>query len=102
MGQEMGLSRILIDLRNCRNTDSEIHKYGFSYRYLQDERKIDRSAKVAIVVAENDPSHNFIEALEHNAGLRAVIFHEIKEAREYLKIHRKQSKQEDHLELEAK
>jgi hypothetical protein len=89
LARDLGIKRILIDLRKCRNIDSEIHKYGLSYTFLTERRNADRTSKVAIVVDKDDNSHNFIGALERNAGLRVVLFRDMDEAESYLKISEK-------------
>ena len=84
LGKDLGLRRYLVDLRGSRNTDSLSGQFEFAYEDMQNTPGIDRLAKVALLVAADDHSHDFIETVTGNAGLTVRIFRDLGRAESYL------------------
>jgi len=84
LGERLSIGRYLVDLTEARNTESEIEGYDFAYQDMQTTDHIDRQARVAMVVAPGDTSHDFIETVARNAGLDVTIFHDMPTARQHL------------------
>ncbi len=85
LGREKGIDRYLVDMREARNTDSEIAQYQFAYYDMKHEPGIDRNALVALVVEEGDHSHDDLVKVARNSGLRVKLFTDMNEAEEYLR-----------------
>lgn len=83
--KKLSINRFLMDMRDCRNVDSVSENYKFAYDDMPNNKEIDRTAVVAVLVSEGDHSHDFIETLTINAGLNAKFFHDKEEAVKFLK-----------------
>jgi hypothetical protein len=79
-GRELGINRYLVDLTEARNTETGLGNYEFAYRDMKETPGIDRRAKVAVLVAPGDHSHDFIETLARNTGLDVTLFTDREEA----------------------
>lgn len=84
LGREIGVNRYLMDVREARNTDSVVDQYEFAYRDLQCSEEIDRFARVALLTAPEDHSHDFIVTVCVNAGLNVSHFTDLEKAIRYL------------------
>ncbi len=84
-GAELGISCYLVDLTESRNVDSTVDTYEFAYQDMRDEPRISRSARIALLVAPGDHSHDFVETVARNSGLNVVIFTDRAAAEEYFK-----------------
>ena len=84
LGKKMGINRYLVDVTKARNVDTIVGNYEFAYSDMKKAEGIDPFAKVAALVGPGDHSHDFIETVLINAGLRLQIFHDLGKAREYL------------------
>jgi hypothetical protein len=85
MGKETGVNRYLMDLRESRNSDSVVDQYEFAYRDMQSTVEIDRYARVALLVAPEDHSHDFIVTVCVNSGLNVALFTDMQQAIHFLK-----------------
>lgn len=64
---ELGINKYLVDFTETRNTDTVLDSYEFAYK---DMVGIEGLARVATLVSPGDNSHNFIETVAINAGLK--------------------------------
>jgi hypothetical protein len=84
LGAKLGIHRYLMDLRECRNTDSIVANYEFAKKNVKETPGFNKQAIVALLVSPDDHSHDFVETVSRNAGLPVRIFRERKSAEEYL------------------
>ena len=70
---------VLVDAVESINCESTIKKYDFAYDDILDER-IDKRMCVALLVAPDDHSHDFVETLMRNTGHDVTLFRDLKEA----------------------
>lgn len=83
LGNELGINCYLMDLTESRNTDTVLDSYSFAYKDVNVE-EIDKTAIVALLVAQDDHSHDFIETVSKNAGLNVQLFRDRTLAENYL------------------
>lgn len=83
-GKSVNLNKYLMDLRASRNSETTFGNYSFAYQDMKSMPGIDRTARVALLVAPEDHSHDFIETVSRNAGLNVSLFREISAAEAYL------------------
>jgi hypothetical protein len=81
-----GLDKFLVDLTDATNTLRVIENYEFAYDTVSASPKINKLAKVALLVAKDDHSHDFVETVSINAGLLVRLFRNHKAALEYLGV----------------
>ena len=86
LGREIGVNRYLMDLREARNTDSVVDQYEFAYHDMQRSEEIDRYARVALLAAPEDHSHDFIVTVCVNAGLNVSLFTDPEQAERFLTL----------------
>jgi hypothetical protein len=84
LGKELALNKYLVDLTNARNVESTLNNYQFTYGDMKQEPGINLTAIAALVVAEDDHSHDFFETLAKNSGLNVTLFRDKEKAIEYL------------------
>ena len=84
LGKKLGIQRYLVDATRARNTESMLKGYQFAYEDMNETPEIDRDARVALLVAPDDHSHDFIETVSKNAGLNVTIFRDRKSAENHL------------------
>jgi hypothetical protein len=84
-GKKLGIQRYLVDATQARNTESTLKGYQFAYEDMHETPEIDRDARVALLVAPDDHSHDFIETVSKNAGLDVTLFRDRKSAENHLK-----------------
>lgn len=85
LGKQLKIRRYLVDVTEARNVDPAVQKYEFAYTDMQKSEAIDRSALVATLVSPHDHSHDFVETVSQNAGLRVKFFTDLGLALQYLK-----------------
>jgi hypothetical protein len=73
LGELLGLRRVFFDLRRSPNVESVLSNYEFVHRDMP-PAGFDRSARIAILVAQGDHSHDFVETAMVNAGYVVRIF----------------------------
>ena len=78
-----GLVRALYDLRDAPNAEPTTINYYFAQSDLS-EMRINRSARVALLVAPDDHSHDFVERAIREAGYTAELFRDEKAALAWL------------------
>jgi len=84
LGKELGINRYLVDLKEARNTDPIVDQYNFAYEDMAKAEGIDRSAVVAVLVSEDDRTHDFIVTVTRNAGLNVSLFTDREKAMAFL------------------
>jgi len=84
LGDKLGINRYLMDLTECKNTETVIDNYSFAYEDVR-EKKLDKASIVVLLVAPDDHSHDFIETVSKNAGLNVTLFRDRAEAERYIK-----------------
>ena len=84
LGKKLGIRRFLVDFSAARNTDTVLDQYNFAYKDMPQAEHLDRVARVAVLVAENDHSHDFVETLLQNAGFNVRLFNQKDLALNYL------------------
>ena len=80
LGRRLGIKRYLVDATECFNTDSMVDNYDFAYKDMPFDPGIARFARVAVLVAPEDNSHNFVETVARNAGIDVTLFRDRDEA----------------------
>ena len=84
LGRKLGIRRYLMDLTDAVNVESVTDNYRFVHIDV-DRDDIDRLARVAMLVAPEDHSHDFIETAGANAGRFVKLFRDWEQAVSYLK-----------------
>lgn len=84
LGAKLGIRRYLVDVTAARNTESVLDQYEFAYQDMAAEAVIDRHARVALLVAPDDHSHDFVVVATTNAGMDTRLFTDRAEAERYL------------------
>lgn len=78
LGSQTGISLIVIDARNARNTMGPFENHFVMYKDMQSAIKELQSniskLRMAVIVDPEDKSHNFVETLAYNAGYRFKLF----------------------------
>lgn len=84
-GEKYGTDKYLVDLTEAKNTEGTIGNYKFAYEDMKNPPPpIKKSAFVAMVVAPNDSSHDFVEIVAQNSGLNVKKFTCLKTAENFL------------------
>ena len=73
LAEKHGVKNYLYDVRNAPNVESVIDNYTFAYEDMS-KMEIDREANVAILIREDDTSHDFVETALRNAGYNVRTF----------------------------
>jgi hypothetical protein len=73
LGGDLGIDRFLIDLTNCRNTDSVIGNFDFVHHEANQDR-VDAGHVLAFLVSPGDHSHDFVEIAARSAGFNVNRF----------------------------
>lgn len=84
LGRELGINRFLQDLTACRNQQTETQNYTFARKDLLRQEGLDYTARLAMLVSPDDPSHDFVATVAHNSGLDVRLFHDRDAAIKYL------------------
>jgi hypothetical protein len=84
LGKRLGINRYLVDVTEARNTDTTLDAYQFAYQDMHQTTGIDTKARVAVVTARGDHSHDFIETVARNSGLNVRLFTEWDQAMSFL------------------
>ncbi len=78
------LLRYLVDVRAVPNIANTVDQYTLPYEDVA-PLGLSRSSRIAVLVEENDTSHNFIETVFRNAGYNCQLFVDEDEARNWLR-----------------
>ncbi|MCJ7774219.1 MAG: hypothetical protein MUP22_13935 [Desulfobacterales bacterium] len=84
LGKKLKINRFLVDVTHSRNIESSTDNYNFAYGDMKNEDGIDKTARVAMLVAPEDHSHDFVETVAVNTGLNVAIFRDRKSAINHL------------------
>jgi hypothetical protein len=84
LGEELGITRHLMDVTEARNVDSVTKTYRFAYKEIGHYPGISLKVKVAVLVSPEDHSHDFAETATRNAGQDITIFRDRESAVRYL------------------
>ncbi len=79
------INKYLVDLTEAKNMDTFINKYEFAYKDIQNLPEIFKKEIVAMVVAPDDHSHDFVEKISRKIGFNVIFFRNIVAAEEYIK-----------------
>jgi len=74
LGDELAITRHLMDVTEARNVDSATKTYKFAYDVMRGIPGINATARVAVLVSPEDHSHDFAETVTRNAGQDVTIF----------------------------
>jgi hypothetical protein len=86
LGRENGIDKFLLDLTESLNDDSIFDQYQFAYVDAPAADGFNRFAKVAVLIAPNDHSHDFIETAMRNTGFNIRLFHNQEQAMAFLEL----------------
>lgn len=81
-----GISKFLLNALNARNTESVGNNYDFAYKDLKEEKNLLRGARIAMLVEENDHSHDFVETVAINSGENVRMFRDRADALKFLDV----------------
>lgn len=84
LGKEHGIKKFFMNLTDAINDDSTTDQYHLANTDLATADFVDRTAKVAALVAPNDHSHDFIETVIRNVGFNLRLFRKREDAMEFL------------------
>ncbi len=85
LGKKMSIRKYLVDVTQAKNAEPPIENYKFAYEDVREENGIDKTAIVAILVAPQDHSHDFVETVSKNSGLNVTLFRDKNTAIDFLK-----------------
>ena len=88
VGRRVGTKNFLVDATQARNVESISDNYHFAYEDLKSPgpaQLVDRGARVAILTAPGDHSHDFALTVMINGGFDIKHFEDREEAIRYLK-----------------
>ena len=74
LGEQLEINRYLVDLTESRNRASAFTNYEFGYRDLGAQPAFNPAARVALLTAPGDDSHDFLETVMLNAGFDVTMF----------------------------
>ena len=77
------IRKFLVDVRGTRNIANSSEQYLLGYEDMK-QFDLDKHSRIAVLVDENDNSHNFIETIMFNAGYLCSIFIDEDAALEWL------------------
>ncbi len=93
LGKELGLRKYLVDVTDAVNKDSPLDQYRFANSSMVEDTAVDRYAKIAVLVAPEDHSHDFVETVCRNVGLNFKLFRKRDEAMTFLGCSQQQMQQ---------
>lgn len=84
LGRTQDIVCYLVDGTLSRNVAPMSDAYNFAYRSMPEIGGLDPRAKVALLVAPHDHSHDFVETVSQNAGYHVKLFRDRAQALAYL------------------
>jgi len=84
LGREYNIDKYLMDMRNSRNVESISANYGIAHKEIKKIPGFNPYAKVAVLIAPNDHSHDFYETVARNSGYNFRLFTNLDEAVKHL------------------
>lgn len=85
LGAELNITRFLVDLRDAVNVDRPMDDYKMAYHDFPSESTVNRTARVACLVAPGDRSHDFLITVFRNSGSWIEQFDDLSQAEVYLR-----------------
>ncbi len=79
-----GIKKFLVDVTRAINNESVGNNFDFAYEDLKNEPRVARAVRVAMLVAPEDHSHDFVETVAINSGENIRLFRDKSEALTYL------------------
>ncbi len=83
LGKKNNINLFLYDLRNSINKETVNANYIYAKQEVQ-KIEPDYANKIAMLVSQNDKSHDFVETVLRNAGHNVLIFHDEEKALSWL------------------
>ncbi len=83
LSRETGVKRFLVDVREAPNTMSVADNSGYAHKEMP-AMNLQRDARVAILVAADDYSHDFLAVVAQNTGYNVHLFRNEGEALAWL------------------
>ncbi len=80
LARNKGIRNILVDVTEARNALGVFDSYEIVHRRIAQEPAINRYARVALLVAPDDHSHDFTETLAQNAGFNLTLYRDREQA----------------------
>ena len=84
LGEKLKISQYLVDGIRARNMSSVTDNYNFAYKNMRATPGVNLSARVAMLVSQDDHSHDFIETVTQNSGFVTKLFRDRNSAIDYL------------------
>ncbi len=81
--REWNIRNFMIDAREARNVESTLTNYEYAYEDMP-KQDLNAAARVALLVAPEDHSHDFIEVVTRNAGFNVRLFRNEAQARNWI------------------
>jgi hypothetical protein len=85
LGRKVSIRKYLVDVTRAENEEPPIENYKFAYEDVRGADEIDKTAIVALVVAPQDHSHDFVETVSKNSGLNVTLFRDKSRAVDFLR-----------------
>lgn len=85
LGRAHGVRSYLVDHTEAQSIDSLVDQYDFAYHDMRETEGLDQGARVAVLIAEGDRSHDFIETVCRNAGFDVQLFTDREAALRFLR-----------------
>ncbi len=82
LGEKLKIDRYLVDATEARNVDTVLENYTFVHEYIKG--KVNMYARVALLVAPDDSSHDFIVTASQNVSSNMRKFTDRESAERYL------------------
>jgi len=73
MSHAHGILHFLFDVRDVKNVSTILENYMFSYNEAE-ELKLQKNVRSAILVNQEDESHDFVETTMKNVGYNVRLF----------------------------
>ena len=86
LGEELGITRYLVDLTEARNVDSVSKTFKYAYEDMKGPTGINPNARAAMLVSPEDHSHDFVETVLRNIGHNVKLFRDRELAIKHLLI----------------
>ena len=84
LGAETGINKFLLDATEAVNVESTGDNFSFAAEELEIIEGFNRIAIVAMLVAEDDHSHDFVATVAQNAGQSVTLFRDREAAIQHL------------------
>lgn len=84
VGAASGMYRYLFDVRDARNVETALGNYQYAHEDMA-RLELDRRARLAILAAVEDPSHDFVETVMSNVGYNVRLFRDKEQAVAWLR-----------------